>query len=173
MDFYDIASETCDFDEKLAEKLGFKRIFRLNKDVKAVGNGSENKDITDGIGFGKDPNQLLNLVKHGAVAIAITDSFIDKQLMAEMKERNCILLLPMTNITASFGLQRSHNIFKMSKLFSYARKMKIEICFASMAKTPLHLNSYIQLIALAKLVGSDDTYARYSLNKISKSIVER
>ena len=145
---------------------------RLRTDDKA-GQRGQNKDIVDGIAFGKEANQLLNLVKHGARAVAITDSYIDKQLMNEIKDRDCVLLMPMSAITASYGLQRAHNIYKMAKLFAYARKMKIEVCFASTAKTPLHLNSYIQLIELAKLVGAEEAYARYSLNKVTKSIVER
>ncbi len=172
MDFYDIASESCSFDEKLAERLGLKKIFVLNRDVRAVGNESQNRNIEGGIAFGRDPNQLLNLVKHGAAAVAITDSHVDKKLMAEIKERNCTIIMPMSAITASYGLQRSHNIYKMAKLFAFARKKGIEVAFTSMAKTPMYLNSYIQLIELAKLVGADDAYARYSLSKVTKSIVK-
>jgi hypothetical protein len=173
VDFYDIVSETCSVDGKLAERLGLKKIFVLNKDVRAVGaDNSQNRNVDDGIAFGRDQNQLLNLVKRGAVAVAITDSYVDKKLLNEIKERGCILLMPMTAITASYGLQRSHNIYKMAKLFSAARKMGIDVCFASMAKTPIYMNSYIQLIELAKLVGADDTYARYSLSKVTKSVVE-
>ncbi len=170
MEFYDIASETCELDESLVKRLGFKQIFLINKDVRAAGAGTSDTKESK-IAFGKDKNQLMNQVKRGANAVAITDSYIDKKLIDTIKEEKCILLMPMNIITASSGIERSHNIFKMAKLFTYARKKGIEVGFASMAKTPLYLNSYIQLIELAKLIGADDKYARHSLNEINWSMV--
>ncbi|MFI5412267.1 MAG: hypothetical protein ACHQX1_00035 [Candidatus Micrarchaeales archaeon] len=151
--------------------MGFKKIFTLNKEIKAVGHGYENrKDIENSMAFGKDVNQLISLVKNGATSVAITDAYIDKKLMETIKNEKCILCMPMSIITASYGIQRSHNIYKMGKLFAYARKKGIEVCFASLAGDSSGINSYMQLIELAKLVGSDDKYARYSLSQITKSI---
>jgi hypothetical protein len=172
LDFYDIASETCTFDGSLVKRLGFQQIFVLNKDVRAVGDGNaSNKE--GAIAFGSDKNKLTALVKNGAAAVCITDFFIDRKLIEAIRDERCVLCIPMTAITASHGIERSRNIYKMSKLFTYARKHDVEVCFASMAKTPMHLNSYMQLIELAKLIGSDDKYARYSISKITKSIVVR
>jgi hypothetical protein len=174
LDFYDIVSETCKFDSSLVKRLGFKKIFVLNTDIKAAGHGSENQRLSESsIAFGMDKNQLTTLVKNGATAVAITDSYIDKKLMDTINKEKCVLCLPMINITASYGVERSRNIYKMSKLFAYARKAGIDVCFASMAKTPAHMNSYMQLIELAKLVGSDEQYARHSISVITKSIVEK
>ncbi len=171
LDFYDIVSETCTFDENLAKRLGFKKIFTLNKEIRALGHGHENiKDTENSIAFGKDKNQLLSLVKHGVTAVAINDSYIDKKLMETIKNEKCILCMPMSVITASYGIERSRNIYKMGKLFTYARKKGIEICFASIAGGPSGLNSYMQLIELAKLIGADEKYARHSLSEITKSI---
>lgn len=161
-------------DANLVKRLGFKNIFALNKDIKAVGHGHENQKVDENrIAFGMDKNQLAVLVKNGANAIAITDSYIDKKLMETIKKEKCVLCMPMSTITASYGVERSRNIYKMGKLFAYARKIGIDVCFVSMAKTPGYMNSYMQLIELAKLLGSDEQYARHSISIITKSIVEK
>ena len=173
MNFYDIVSETCQFDEQFAKRLGFKRIFTLNKDIRAVGHGNENdKDLSRSIAFGKDANQLLALVKHGAPAVAITDSYIDRKLMEAIKDNGCVLVLPISVMTASWGVERSRNIYRMAKLYRYAVKKEIKTTFASMAKSPQYMNSYMQLIELAKLLGADDKYARHSLSETTKTIAD-
>jgi hypothetical protein len=169
MDFYDLASEGCDFDDTFAKRLGFKKVFTVNKDIKAVGHGSEaNSTVNGTIAFGKDKAQLFSLVRHGARFVAITDSYIDKKLMQAIKENKCILCMPMSIITASYGTERSRNTYRMKKLFEHARKMGIEVAFVSMAKTKEFMNSYMQLIELAKLIGADERYARYSISEINK-----
>ena len=173
MNFYDIAADQCTFDGAFEKRLGFKRIFVINRDVAAVGHGDENRQITEkSIAFGKAKEQLLALVKNGASAVAITDSYIDRKLMEAIKDNKCVLCLPMNIITASYGVERARNIYRMRKLFADARKRGIDVCFASMAKSPAYLNSYMQLIELAKLVGADERYARYSMSEITRSVVE-
>ncbi len=172
MEFYDIVSETCAFEPQFAERLGFKRIFILGKEIIAAGSkGIGNREVP-AIAFGRG-EQLFQLMKHGARAVSVTDSYIDRRLLASMRERDCILCMAMSTITASYGVERSRNIYKMSKLFKEARKLGIEVAFASMAKDRNYMNSYIQLVELAKLVGADEQYARQSLNKITKSIGEK
>jgi K+ transporter len=167
-DFYDLVSETCVFDDAFASRLGFKKVFRLNSDIKAAGHGSENSNVSNQIAFGRQTSQLLPLVRHGARFVAITDSYIDKQLMQSIKDNGCILCMPMSIITASYGPERSRNTYRMKRLFEHARKMGIEVGFVSMAKTKEYMNSYMQLIELAKLIGADERYARYSLGEINK-----
>ncbi len=169
MECYDLVSETCEFDEQFAKRLGFKKIFAINKDIKAVGHGSESSNV-DGIAFGKDKAQLFALVRHGARFIAITDSYIDKKLMHGIKENKTVLCMPMSIITASYGPERARNTYRMKKLFDAARKMGIEVAFVSMAKTKDYMNSYMQLIELARLVGADERYARYSIGEVNKKI---
>ncbi len=171
MNFYDIVSETCTFDADFAKRLGFKQIFKLRKEIRPVGHGYEQEKIVDNsMAFGRDKNQLISLVKNGATAVAITDSYIDKKLMDTIKQESCILCIPTCIITASYGVERSRNIYKMSRLFAYAKKQGIDVCFASIATSKAHVNSYMQLIELAKLIGADEKYARYSISEITKSI---
>jgi hypothetical protein len=168
LEYYDIVSETCGFDSALAKRLGFAEIFTINKDVAAIGTGHKQPKVPGrGIAFGRDTQQLISLVKGGAGAVSITGSFIDEKLMEAIASNDSILCMPMSAITASTGIERSKNIFRMRRLFRKASKMKIRVAFVSMAKTPRHMNSYMQLIELAKLLGADERYARYSISKIN------
>lgn len=172
LNFYDIAGEGCTFDDKLAKRLGFKKIAVVNKDIIAAGAGSEGADdLPDRIAFGKDLGQLLSLIKNGAKAVVITDSYMDKQLMETISNNDCILCMPMNIITASSGMERTKNIYRMAKLLKLAMRKRIKVGFISLAKTPQYLNSYIQLIELAKLIGADEQYARNSISEINKMVV--
>ena len=61
----------------------------------------------------------------------------------------------------------------MGKLLDYSLGIKLEVCFATFAKSNLNLCSYMQLIELAKLLGADEDYARKSISSVTKSLVEK
>ena len=171
MEFYDIVSETCTFEPEFAERLGFSRIFTLGREILAAGSkGIGNREVPS-IAFGRG-EQLFKLVKQGARAVSITDSYIDRRLLVSIKENGCVLCMAMSTITASYGVERSRNIYKMSKLFKAARKLGIDVAFVSMAKDTNYMNSYIQLLELARLIGADEQYARQSISKITAAIGE-
>jgi len=174
MDYYDLVSETCEFDDSLRERLGFRKIGILGMDIMPAGaNKSNLSDFSNDLAFGKEKGLLISLVQKGVKGVAITDSYIDKKLLEVIADAGCILVLPMGIITASYGIERTRNIYRMSRLFEHARKMKIPVSFVSMAKTPQHMNSYMQLLELAKLLGADDKYARESMTKTNKRLVTR
>jgi RNase P/RNase MRP subunit p30 len=101
------------------------------------------------------------------------DLHINKKAMEKMKESDIALCLPTSFITCSYGLQRSRTIYLMSKLFSHAKSIRLDVSFATLAMNNMHLCSYLQLIELAKLLGSDDEYARRSIGEINNSLVQR
>ena len=172
MEFYDIVSETCAFELQFAERLGFKGIFTIGKEIKAAGSkGIGNRDIPT-IAFGKG-EQLFSLVKQGARAVSITDSYIDRKLLEAMKDSDCVLCMAMSSVTASYGIERSRTIYKMSRLFKEARKRGVDVTFVSMAKDRNYMNSYIQLVELAKLIGAEEQYARHSISEVTGAIGEK
>ena len=116
-------------------------------------------------------NQLTALAHRGVRGIAITDSFIDRKLLDMIKENGCILILPMSIVTASYGIERSRNIYRMGRLLLNAQSREIPVSFVSMAKTMQHMNSYMQLIELAKLVGADERYATHSISLTNGKLV--
>jgi hypothetical protein len=155
-------------------RLGFSKIGVLGRDVIAAGSNRSNvADFGNSVGFGGDIEQLLALAQRGVKGIAITGSFIDRKLLTVMKENGCILVLPLNAITASRGIVRTKNIYRMSKLYRSATKLEIPVAFVSMAKTQLYMNSYMQLIELANLVCADRSSAAHCISEVNKKLVMR
>jgi RNase P/RNase MRP subunit p30 len=105
-------------------------------------------------------------------AIVFPDSRINKKALEQMKEREIALCIQLSNLTMSYGLQRSRNLYMASKLFDYAKGMEIDVCFASFARTNVQLCSYIQIIELARLLGADEEYAKKSLSMNGSLAIE-
>lgn len=121
--------------------------------------------------MGTEKSNLSSVLNMSPKAVAFPDSKIDKKALEQMRDRGITLCLPTSVITDSYGLQRSRNIYMMGKLFTYARSIKLDAAFVTLAKSNAHLCSYMQLIELAKLVGADEEYARRSIGQINKSLV--
>lgn len=171
MDFYDIVAETCGFNAQFAQRLGFKQVLTINREVAALGHGVEPmQHAGPAIAFGRGKEQLLALVKHGAPAVAITDSYVDPELINAIADNHAVLCMPMNVVSASYGTERARNIYRMRRLFTVARKHGIEVCFISLAKTRVYMASYMQLVEFAKLIGAEERYARRSVSEINRIV---
>ncbi|MGC8571943.1 MAG: hypothetical protein ACP5RI_03350 [Candidatus Micrarchaeia archaeon] len=162
MDFYDIISD-FNVEEKLEKDLGFKKFLVLGKDIQYSEKFKKDVDI----GISSDVKELKQFVHHGVPAIVIKGSYINKMLLSMMKDNNTIIYLPISDITSVYGIERTKRIYYMKKLFEYARSKDINIGFASFATDSFNLLSVIQLIELAKVIGADERYAKYSISSIS------
>lgn len=173
MDYYDIVMDSCSTDEKLAQRLGFKKIFSTGKDVRLANlNDPKIKGASGGIIMGEDKNKLFTCARGDVKAVIVTDFRIDKKLMAHMAENDIALCIPLSTITFSYGLSRSRAIFMLNTLFTYARKSGIDVSFITLASTDMYLASVMQLIELAMLVGADEKYARHSISEINRALIE-
>lgn len=153
--------------------LGYKRIFLANKDVKIVdGNHYSGKDLENSIFINTEKSNVLAVLNSSPHAIVFSDLKINKKAMEQMRERKIALCLPISNLTSSYGLQRSRNLYMMSKLLKHAQSIKLDVSFATLAKGNTNLCSYMQLIEIAKLIGADEEYARKSLSQTNKSMVK-
>jgi len=169
--FLDLFDITYDFniDKEFTSRLGFKDIFILGKDIKF---SKEKKGYALGIGISRDTKTLEYFIQNKFSAILIEDYIINKKIIADMKEKNIMLCFSIGSIISAYGLERSKLIYKMSKLFDYARSKRINICFASFAKDEKQMVSKLQLIALAKLICSDEQYIKYSLSENLPMLVD-
>ena len=170
MKYYDIAFSGFGIDAEFTRRLGFESIFRLGSDIQYVDVDSKTAQSSRGdvfIAYGKDKVKLLKEARKGAV-LSITDFFIDRKLMAIIKDLDTKLIVPMSDILEANYIERSKRIYRAAHFVKFAMKSGMTVYFASMAKSPLYLNSYIQLIELAKMLGVDELYARKSMNSIGK-----
>ncbi len=173
MDYYDIVMDSCSIDEKLSQRLGYKKIFSMGKDIKLANlNDPKVRGASAGIIMGEDKNKLLTFARGDVKAVIVTDFRIDKKLMAHMAENDIVLCIPVSAITFNYGLSRSRAIYMLNTLFTYARKSDIEVSFITQASSEMYLASEMQLIELAMLVGADEKYARHSISEVNKGLME-
>ncbi len=168
MKHYDIAFGGFDINGGLAKRLGFERIFRLGSDIPYVDVDSKAVSLkTDRtfMAYGKDKTRLLKEARNGAV-LSIADFFIDRKLMAIIKDLGTKLVVPMSDILEASYIERSKRIYRASHFVRFAIKSGMEVYFASMAKSALYLNSRAQLLELAKALTADEDYARRSMSAL-------
>ena len=173
MDFYDIVMPSCEFEDSFAKRLGFKSIFKCASDIGLV-DVDKKPSFPEGsfIAIGSNKNNLIAAARAGAAAVVVSDSRIDRKLMMELREQRTPLVVPTTLITASYNLERPKRLYMISKLYSHAKKLGLDIGFASMAESKANMCSCIQIIELAKLIGADENQARHGVSAVNKSIVD-
>ncbi len=171
LDYYDIAYDTCNISKSFETALGYKRIFLASKDIKIIEGNSKGSDISGSIFIDSGRSNAISILNMSPSAIAFLDSRINKKTLEQMRERGIVLCIPVSILTNSYGLQRSRNLYMMSKLFSYAKGIKLDVSFATLAKSNAHLCSYMQLVELAKLIGADEEYARKSISVTNRNLV--
>ena len=86
MKYYDILFD-CVQREKLA---GFEKIFKI----------SENNNK---IFFGSGDEAIIHAIRHGALAVAITNFYINRKIIAEIKEYETTLCIPFSIILEKKG----------------------------------------------------------------------
>ncbi|MGI0133873.1 MAG: hypothetical protein ACREBW_02800 [Candidatus Micrarchaeaceae archaeon] len=173
MDFYDIVMPSCEFDNWFAQRLGFRKIFVCGKDIE-LANADKTTSFPekDFIAVGANKNNLLVAARAGASAVVITDSRIDRKLMEELREQKTALIIPTSLVTSSYSLERPKRLYMLSRLHSHARKLGIDVGFATMAESRSNMCSYIQLIEMAKLIGADGHQARHGIGEVNRSVVD-
>ncbi|MDE1856748.1 MAG: hypothetical protein KGH98_01545 [Candidatus Micrarchaeota archaeon] len=158
---------TCSFETGFEKRLGFARILSAGKDF-AESDIDQKRGAVATLAIGSDESGLIEAVKRGAKAVVISDLTIGKKLIETMKANGTVLCLPMSMITETYGDRRVRNTYKMSKLFAYAKKQGLEVSVVSMAASKESMCSYMQLIQLARLIGAEERYARYSLSEVNR-----
>lgn len=174
MHFYDIVLSSCDAGANLASKLGFDRLGRVGSGIGIVDANTQHvPDSTEGraIAFGSDEGKLSSLVRKGIAAVHVDGFRIDRKLMEEIAANGCILCIDTKSITNSYGIRRAKALYRASRLFRLAKKKKIRVSFATLAASKEEMLSKIQLIEIAKLIGADEQYARYSMSEINGYLV--
>ena len=171
MPYYDIVFESCEIDDNLAARLGFGKILTIPKDVELIELGKR--------GIGNDKNviasgpvgSLVSAANAGAAAVLVGDAEIDKRLIAAMADNDTVLCMPLSDIMGLYGLKRSRLMFKMNRLFTYARKQGVDVSFATLARSNSTMCSYMQIIELARLLGVPEGYARKSISEVNRRFV--
>ncbi len=158
MKYYDIVLGQCEFDDAFAKRLGFERVFRA--------------DGKTGLSIGSEKGQLLKAIQRGAVAIAITDFSVDREVMAKASDSETMLCVPIAPLARTKGLEQARLLHRAAELLKYAYKKRIEVSFASLADSRLLMESRMQLIEVAKMLGATEERARSGVSEANMKIIE-
>ena len=170
MPYYDIVFEGCSADGNAARKLGFAKIGVIPEDISFV--ELERSGMKDrGCIVSGPSGSLISAAAGGVAGIYIPDYNIDKRLIRTMADNRTVLCISLSDPMRLYGLRRSRLLFKMGKLFSYAKKEKVPVSFITMARSDSMMCSYMQIIEIAKLVGADEDYARESVGVTNKALL--
>jgi RNase P/RNase MRP subunit p30 len=143
----------------------------LNKEIKTAEGVYKSEQVEESMFINSDKIDILAVLNSNPKAVVFPDLKINKKALQKMQEKGIILCIPTSAITSTSGLTRSKMLYLAAKLLKYAKSIKLEVSFATLAKTNLHLCSYMQMIEIAKLIGADEEYARNSISEINKSMV--
>ena len=157
---YDLLFDPCKPDAAFVERLGFDEVFLARKNSSSP------------LCASSDASALMKAAQNGAAAVAITDFTIDRKLLARLKENGTVLCMPFAPILSRNGLERAKLLYKAATLLRYAYNKRIEVSFASLAESELYMNSCIQLVELAKLLGATEGQARLGIGDVNRRIGE-
>ncbi len=170
MDFYDVIGPGCAFDDQLQIRLGYKRLFKVGKDVAVLEAGSEGQRSGAYLAAGDNPSRLIYHAKNGAAGIIPTAMAAEAKLLDAMRDNGCVAVIPLDAIIWRGAESRSKMLYRAARLFSQARKADVHVSIVSMARNRAYMESPIQLIGLAKLIGAEEGYARYMVSKVNGSL---
>ncbi len=174
MDSYDIVLDSCETDSGFAGMIGFKQLGVVGRGIGMIdADRLHNIDSVQkrSIAFGSDAGKLSALVRKGVAAVHVSEFRIDRKLIEDIAANDCVLCISTKEITNTYGAKRARMLYKASRLFRLAKKRKIRVAFATMASSLNEMLSKIQLIEIAKLIGADEQYARYSIGEINGYLV--
>ncbi len=162
MQYYDIVKSSSNFTFEFEQRLGFKHIYKI-----------EDAAIKNNIvGNSKNINELINFIRHGSRAVIIDDFTIDRKLIAEMKDKECMLLLPVSSIVSKSGFALTRIIYKARMLTLYANNKDIDIALCSYANSINFMNSAAQLKTIGAIIGMTDNLIKKSICENNKTLGE-
>ncbi len=170
MDFYDLVGPGFKPDGDLAARLGYKSVFTAGNELLVIDAGKESGGHLPYVANGNNQGRLAYHAKNGAQGVMPDGFAADASLIETMRDGECIMVIAISQITQAGAESRPKMLYMAAKLFSACRKAGINVAFVSMARSRAYLESYIQMIELAKLIGADEQYARYSISRVNGTL---
>ena len=144
--------------EKLAERLGYKKIF-TTKEISildSVPHSSPAKFIL----ASKNPGELMKALKSNEVAgLVIPDNEVIRKVFEAARESSVPLFITASDLTMP-SRYRPRNIARARIFLSQARRYGADIGIITLSKSKEYMMSSMQLISLSMAIGADEAYAR-------------
>jgi hypothetical protein len=167
LDFYDLAYAEA-INGVSSQMLGFKKILSVDRDI----NASRDPAKSSGCIYIGSGEGIERASKAGAKAVAPEDYRLEPKAAAHMLDKGTILCISTYPIMSTSGIKRSKRIHFAGNMLDLCDKKGIDVAFVTIARSSLYLCSAMQLIALAELIGADESQARDSIGRVNMRLLE-
>ncbi len=148
---------------ELAKRLGYSRIF-TSSDISIARKQSVRKCIF----IGSEKGRLDHAIRDSSViGIVLEDSIESKSVIEHAASEGKPIFLIATHLTSAATQARLRSIYRMRRLFGFARHARASIGIISLASEPAELLSSMQMLEIAKMLGADEPYAKEMLEVLS------
>jgi hypothetical protein len=155
--------------EPLGKRLGYKKLFRVGKDV----------DILEGPAKAKGKSIIrsgdLEVIARGlkqatVIGLLPKNLYASKRTLDSVRENEKLFFIPLSEVTCSEGVSLDGNLAKMRKLVRSILMTKVPFALISMAGSSECLMSSLQMIELAAFLGIEPAKAKESMGKLGEAL---
>jgi len=147
--YYDISY--FDVDQALTKLLGYKKIYRIGKEIRL--NEVGRYIIADA--------QMLHLFKLSEIA-GVRVNKVDKVLFQKLKENDKCLIIDVSKLRSGDFIKEYNNA---KNILRNALHTGLRVLIASFARDEIQLLSSLQMLELAKFIGASEGVAKEMLSQ--------
>lgn len=166
MQYFDIV-RTNDFDDRLAHRLGYKKIYKVGQEIE-LSNTLNISRKKPAIIMSSNPGVLLKALRESKVIGVILgeNEPIGKVIMVA-KELEKPLIIPLDGMKTAHS-SRQKSIYRIRKLLAVLSKARADAVFITLAKDKHSMISAGQLIQLARFLGAKEERSKEMASKIGE-----
>jgi len=161
MQCFDLVAMDSAKAQEMAQRLGYKRIFSLGKDVDIVENLKRSDSARKKIVKSDDFEVVSKLLRQNEVIGMLPGgASVSKKTLEIVKNEGKLLFVPLADMVRAEDASRTHALVKARNLIRSALMSKVNICVVSMADDATLLMSNMQMTEVACFLGMDQARAK-------------
>ncbi|HVA82601.1 MAG TPA: hypothetical protein VNF06_00355 [Candidatus Aquilonibacter sp.] len=168
MQYFDITNSKLQMDEKLAKRLGFKRILNVPGDVEILDTIKQTKKPF--LIAATNPNIIYNLIKsRNAIGLLTNGEEIDPKTINKIKENEKLLVFNAYYLEIS-QRDRISKVHKLRKSFREGYRAKAKMAMVSLAPNEHYFLSASQLLEISKMICGEEHAAKKMIANLGELI---
>lgn len=168
MQYFDITNSKLQVDEKLAKRLGFKRVLNIPEDVEILDTIKQTKKPF--LISTTNPNIIYNLIKsRNAIGLLTNGEEIDPKTINKIKENDKLLVFNAYYLEIS-QRDRISKVHKLKKSFREGYRAKAKMAMISLAPNEHYFLSTAQLLEISKMICTEEHQAKKMLTTLGELI---
>ncbi len=161
MQCFDLVAMDSSKVQEIAQRLGYKRIFCLGKDVEIVESLKRTEGARKRI-VRSDNFEVLakSLRQNEFIGMLPASASVSKKTLEILKNEGKLLFVPLSEIVKAEDSSRTQALIKARNLVRSALMSKVNICVVSMAEEATCLMSNMQMEEVGVFLGMDQARAK-------------